>query len=1184
MNRSQLCGFLIALATLAFVPVTASAASARYTPETLPADFIGTNFALMHGSIALDGKRGYVAFQVRRASARRYLGHTPWRRLGPGVTNANFDAFALNLQADTDYVFRAVSFVGGIQRAGSALTFRTLGAALPPTVSTLAASDLTTSGAVLHGSVNPNGQGTGAWFEWGTTTNYGNTTAVQSIPAGASPVLVLAALSNLVSGTTYHFRVAGTNSTGVLFGTDAQFVTPVPIVPTAVTLAASDLTTNAAVLNGSVNPNGKDAEAWFEWGTTTNYGNATPGQTIPAGTSPVSVLAVLSNLVPGMTYHFRVAGTNSAGISFGADMAFEVPIPLAPSVTTLAASDVTTSGAVLHGSVNPNGLDAVEWFEWGTTTNYGNVTTLQSIPAGTSAVFVQAALSNLVPSAVYHFRVAATNSAGTSFGADLAFIVPIPAAPTVSTLDASNLKTNSAALNGSVNPNGQPAVAWFEWGTTTNYGNATIGQNLSAGASAVPVQASLSNLAANSVYHYRLVASNAGGVSQGNDSSFITLPIAGLPIVLTLAAMNHTTNSATVRASVNPGGAATAAWFEWGPTAGFGNKTPEISVGAGVADVVIETTLSNLIEGSLYYYRVVATNAVGSSTGANRSFATKTTAPCPPEVGVAVVTNCTEADLRAALTNARTVTFACDGVIQLTSPLVVQCALRLDASGRSVVLSGGDTNRIFYVHFGAELELINLTVADGRVTGTNGLPATGPSSFDWGKPGESVQGGGIVVSNATLRAMNCLFTNCSAAAGWGGDSPSINWGRGAAGNAVGGLIFASDAAVTLTNCTLAGNAAVAGWSGYGGYDNDPSRTPGIASGGALAAINTDVSVTNCIFDLNSASSLGGAVHFSGGDAVLLAGRNTFAGNTVGTLGGAINVQSGRALIGQSAFVANHALGHTYSPAYGGALGMAGGAVDILDCDFFGNDCVGGNAVTSPIGIRSATPARGGAVAALDGNFSVSRSTFRGNGASGGNGLDGVPSSGGPSAAYGGAIYVATTVRVTNSTFAGNQARAGSGPGISSGSSYGGAIAVAAGNIILASTTIASNAVSDINGSASFGAGLHRSAGTVSILDSLLAGNLANTSTSENIFGSFIDLGRNLSSDATPVWTSGTSLNSTDPLLGPLSDNGGFTLTFPLLFGSPAIDAADPLTMPATDQRGVARPQGPAPDIGSYEKQ
>jgi hypothetical protein len=58
----------------------------------------------------------------------------------------------------------------------------------------------------------------------------------------------------------------------------------------------------------------------------------------------------------------------------------------------------------------------------------------------------------------------------------------------------------------------------------------------------------------------------------------------------------------------------------------------------------------------------------------------------------------------------------------------------------------------------------------------------------------------------------------------------------------------------------------------------------------------------------------------------------------------------------------------------------------------------------------------------------------------------------------------------------------------------------------------------------------------------------------------------------------------DPKLGSLADNGGPTLTMALLPGSPAIDAGSAVGAPATDQRGVARPQGPGVDIGAFEFQ
>jgi hypothetical protein len=64
---------------------------------------------------------------------------------------------------------------------------------------------------------------------------------------------------------------------------------------------------------------------------------------------------------------------------------------------------------------------------------------------------------------------------------------------------------------------------------------------------------------------------------------------------------------------------------------------------------------------------------------------------------------------------------------------------------------------------------------------------------------------------------------------------------------------------------------------------------------------------------------------------------------------------------------------------------------------------------------------------------------------------------------------------------------------------------------------------------------------------------------------------------------GSAAAPIDPLLAPLANYGGPTATHRLLPGSPAIDAASTPDCPSTDQRGVLRPQGPACDIGSFER-
>ncbi len=93
--------------------------------------------------------------------------------------------------------------------------------------------------------------------------------------------------------------------------------------------------------------------------------------------------------------------------------------------------------------------------------------------------------------------------------------------------------------------------------------------------------------------------------------------------------------------------------------------------------------------------------------------------------------------------------------------------------------------------------------------------------------------------------------------------------------------------------------------------------------------------------------------------------------------------------------------------------------------------------------------------------------------------------------------------------------------------------------------------------------------------------VANGTTNCDGSGQFVSLGHNLSNTDDCNLVGLGDLPNTDPLLGPLQDNGGTTPTHALLAGSSAIDAAA-LDCPATDQRGVARPQGPRCDIGAFE--
>jgi hypothetical protein len=94
-----------------------------------------------------------------------------------------------------------------------------------PSVSTGAAGSITRSAAAVSGTVNPNGRSTTYYFQYGTTTSYGPTTASQAAGSGTTAVNVSANLSGLTAGATYHYRVYGSNASGTAYGSDRTFTT-----------------------------------------------------------------------------------------------------------------------------------------------------------------------------------------------------------------------------------------------------------------------------------------------------------------------------------------------------------------------------------------------------------------------------------------------------------------------------------------------------------------------------------------------------------------------------------------------------------------------------------------------------------------------------------------------------------------------------------------------------------------------------------------------------------------------------------------------------------------------------------------------------------------------------------------------------------------------------------------------
>ncbi len=505
----------------------------------------------------------------------------------------------------------------------AALAVATVGGAATlsaPAATTGPVSTVTNTSATVSGSVNPGGESTTWYVEYGTTSSYGKKTSSSNAGSGTSTVSVSATIGSLSGATTYHYRVVATNASGTSHGSDGILTTTAPTAPPTVSTDDADqVGPFKAALHGSVDPNGLSTTWFFEYGKTTAYGTKTPTGSAGSGTASQAVSALAQSLEAGVTYHFRLVATSSAGTSRGSDRTFTTDA--SPSVKTGAAQSVTSVSAVVTGTINPRGRASSVWFEYGTSTAYGSKTATQSAGFGASDMTVSATLTGLAIGKTYHYRIAGQSDAGTVHGADASF--KTSSAPTVVTGAALLIDASSGVMNGTVNPNGRNTSWFFEFGTSTKYGGRTASHAIGNGTVAVGAADTARRLTPNTTYHYRLVASSSGGTSRGADATFTTL---GPPTAHTGAVTRVSTSAATVSGKVNTLSLAGTYWIEYGRTTSYGFRTSSGSLQATSSDVQVSVALSGLVPGRRYHFRIVVSTSAGSTASNDASFGT---APLP---------------------------------------------------------------------------------------------------------------------------------------------------------------------------------------------------------------------------------------------------------------------------------------------------------------------------------------------------------------------------------------------------------------------------------------------------------------------------------------------------------------------------------------------------------------------------
>lgn len=400
------------------------------------------------------------------------------------------------------------------------------------------------------------------------------------------------------------------------------------------------------------------------------------------------------------------------------------------------------------------------------------------------------------------------------------------------------------------------------------------------------------------------------------------------------------------------------------------------------------------------------------------------------------------------------------------------------------------------------------------------------------------------------------------------------------GNAVngvvaeGGAIFGFRSNITIEDSELVDNA-VAGTGAKGGAISvkassdlsisgsqlrDNSASTNNAAGGAIYADDSSVTIVDSALAGNSTKvgGNGGAIHVGFHHTGLVIENSALSGNEAAGDGGAIHASYADVQASDSVALTSNSAGGS-----GGAVSVIGADASFQDSTISGNDA-GHN---------------GGAVEAYLGSFGVRRSAISGNTA--------LRSGGFVSAAYsqvyslrsaitgnsatelrGGAIQAyKTDVRLEASTLSGNSAAVS-----------GGAAEVQEDSLEVRDSTVTANSAGNHSG------GLY--ADQFALENSIVAGNSANAAPATADVGGYGTSAESLIGAGDGVGATitdhGGTITGQDPRLLPLADNGGPTKTHALHVRSPAIDSGQAV-LPLSDQRGFARGQGKADDMGAFEQ-
>ena len=337
-------------------------------------------------------------------------------------------------------------------------------------------------------------------------------------------------LSSLKDETQYFVRAFAQNRIGVAYGETKAFTTASTVIPTVLTTAATQVTTNSAVVGGNVTDDGgaEVTERGIVYSTTPNP--TTANSKLTSGSGVGEFTCDLTDLQSNATYYARAYAINKKGVAYGEEVSFATNKQIIlPSITTNAITQITETSAVAGGNVTSDGNASVTERGVVYSTNPNPVITnlYNTIkPCGSGTGSFTCELTNLQPNTTYYVRAYATNEKGTAYGEEVSFTTNKNIVlPSLITNIITQITETTAVAGGNVTSDGNASVT--ERGVVYSTNPNPVITNLyntikPCGSGTGSFTCDLTNLQPNTTYYVRAYATNSMGTAYGEEVSFTT--------------------------------------------------------------------------------------------------------------------------------------------------------------------------------------------------------------------------------------------------------------------------------------------------------------------------------------------------------------------------------------------------------------------------------------------------------------------------------------------------------------------------------------------------------------------------------------------------------------------------------------------------------------------------------------